>query len=107
MTSRKLTKKRAALLAELEHIVGSNCWNGNTQNWGPGGTYSGAGRSFRYPLQMVGENETIRKTRSQVTSSDFDYIATGHYAFGANSLHIIDALDKVLHHLEQRYGFKA
>lgn len=29
-------KRRAKLLAQLEHIVGSNCYNGNIQNFGPG-----------------------------------------------------------------------
>ena len=31
---------------------------------------------------------------------------TGHYAFGANRLYIIQALEKVLENLENKYQFK-
>jgi hypothetical protein len=46
----KLTKKRIDLLVELERIIGNETYNGNIQNWGPGGEYYGEGREFRYPL---------------------------------------------------------
>jgi hypothetical protein len=43
MAGAKVSQKRARLLAQLEYIVGNNCYNGNIQNWGTGGTYEGEG----------------------------------------------------------------
>ncbi|MEZ5769781.1 MAG: hypothetical protein R3D80_20615 [Paracoccaceae bacterium] len=37
MAAKEMTKKRAKLLAELEYLLGSECYNGNIQNWGPNG----------------------------------------------------------------------
>ncbi|WP_298433366.1 hypothetical protein [uncultured Jannaschia sp.] len=105
--AKRTTKKRAKLLAELEHLIGKNCYNGNIQNWGPGGVYEGEGRGFRYPLTMIDENGDKRR-RKYPPASDVppEMLATGYYAFGANRLHIIDALDEVLRHLETDYGLK-
>ena len=107
MTSSKLTKKRAKLLAELEHIVGKNCYNGNIQNYGAGGSFEGEGRHFRYPLTMIDEGGNKRK-RSYPPVSDIppEMVSTGYYAFGANRLHIIKALSEVLQMLEDRYDVK-
>ncbi|PCD77938.1 hypothetical protein [Pseudothioclava arenosa] len=107
MTRSKLTKKRARLLAELEHLVGKNCYNGNIQNWGPGGVYEGKGRDFRYPLTMIDESgEKRRRKYPAATDVSPQMLATGYYAFGANRLHIIEALDDVLRHLETHHGLK-
>ena len=107
MKKLQLTKKRAKLLAELEHLVGKNCYNPNTQNWGPDGVYKGEGRGFRYPLTMIDERGGKRK-RSYPPATDVspEMLATGYYACGANRFHIIKALDDVLQHLENHHGLK-
>ncbi len=64
MARKKLTKKRAKLLAELEQIVGNNCYNGSIQNYGPYGVYEGAGRYFRYPLTVSDAEGNTKKVRS-------------------------------------------
>ncbi|WP_305970078.1 MULTISPECIES: hypothetical protein [unclassified Mameliella] len=106
MTRKKITKKRAALLADLEQIVGSSCYNGNIQNWGPNGVQYRDGRSFRYPLAMLNEDGEQIKLRSTATNVTPEVLWSGHYKFGANRLHIIQALDEVLAHLEEAYGLK-
>ncbi|MCC0047208.1 MAG: hypothetical protein H6894_10740 [Defluviimonas sp.] len=100
-------KRRAKLLAQLEHIVGSNCYNGNIQNFGPGGRFEGAGRHFRYPLTMIDEKGEKQK-RSYPPAADVspEMLSTGYYAFGANRLHIVRALDEVLEYLEVNHSLK-
>lgn len=107
MKKLKLTKKRAKLLAELEPLVGTNCHKPNIQNWGPGGVYEGEGRDLHYPLTMIDKRgEDRRREFPPATDVAPEMLATGYYAFGANRLHIIKALDDVLRHLETHHGLK-
>ncbi|WP_434567887.1 hypothetical protein QFW85_20190 [Vibrio chagasii] len=93
----KLTRKE--LLIKLEKIIGSSCYNGNIQNWGANGEWLGEGRSFRYPIRVNGLS-----TRSSINSEVSDHdLKASYYAFGANQLHIIRALDEVLDFIEYEY----
>lgn len=107
MTATKITKKRAKVLAEIENIVGNNCYNGSIQNYGPGGFYEGSGRRFRYPITMI-DKEGEKQKRSHLVGDDItpQMLSSGYYAFGANRLHIIRALNEVLAHLELKHGLK-
>lgn len=100
-----MDSNRAKLVAELEWIVGQACYNGNIQNWGPGGSYEGEGRYFRYPLSYVLQGNT-QKWRYEAAPLPPQVLETGHYAFGANRLHIIRGLDKAVQHLERTRGLK-
>ena len=93
--------KRAELLERLERIVGNHCYNGSIQNWGPNGVRYEDGRRFRYPLTTVTEEGEKRKYAFNVSPQQ---LITGHYAFGANRLNIVAALDEVLRYLEQNHG---
>jgi hypothetical protein len=106
MPPKKPTKKRAKLLAELEYLVGSACYNASIQNWGPGGAFEGEGRDFRYPLTVVGPEGDKKKVRYKADSDDPAKLVTGYYAFGANQLQIMMALDDVLRHLELNHDLK-
>ena len=106
MAPRKLTKKRARLLAELEYLVGSSCYNASIQNWGPGGVFEGEGRDFRYPLTVVDPEGGKHKIRYRADGDTPAALITGYYAFGANQLQIMMALDDVLRHLEDNHGMK-
>jgi len=106
MQEKPLTNKRAKLLSELEFIVGRTCYNGNIQNYGPGGIRQGSGRDFRYPITLINSEGDALKTRNKVLESNYDSLITGYYAFGANRLGIIEALDKVLTHLETNHNLK-
>lgn len=85
----KIAPKRE-LLVELEHIVALSCSNYNSE-------------SFRYPLTVTerGAEKKIRKIDSSVSTAQ---LYTGRYEFGANSLQIYSALDKITDYISERYG---
>lgn len=105
-----MSDKRRKLLMALEGIIGSRCYNGSIQNYGPGGEYEGEGRTFRYPLTVIGEDgkpfkpdRHIPPLRRELTSREFK---SGYYAFGANQLAIMQGLEEVLEYLEEKHGLK-
>ena len=106
MTREDKIESRAALLARLEQIVGSHCYNGNIQNWGPNGIQYRDGREFRYPLTMRAADGEEIKRRMPATDVAAAELASGHYKFGSNRLHIIHALNEVLDHLEEHHKLR-
>ena len=98
------SEKRKTLLLELENIIGNECYNQNTQNWGPHGVFEGEGRELRYPITFVGADGIKLKRKSVDDSIPSAIAITGHYAFGANHLQIIRALNKVVAYLEEHYN---
>jgi hypothetical protein len=97
---------RKRLLLTLENMVGSKCYNGNIQNWGPGGIWEGEGRQFRYPVTFrTPGGRNVRRKFADSSLPD-EVVATGFYAFGANELLIILALDRVLTYLERHHGLE-
>lgn len=100
-----ISEKRRHLLLELEDIIGSECYNQNIQNWGPNGVFEGEGREFRYPITFIGSDGNKIKRRNVDNTIPAAVAITGYYAFGANQLQIIRALDKIVAVLEQQYKF--
>ncbi len=98
--------KRKELLIKMERIVGSECYNARIQNWGPNGVFQGEGRDFRYPITF--RDETGEKIKKKVinNSTPTELLMDGYYAFGANELHIVKSLDKILSLLEKEYGLQ-
>lgn len=99
----KIKKK---ILSEMEAIIGNSCYNGNIQNWGAGGEWLGEGREFRYPIIFLGKDLKKEKNWHSDPSMLIQKMRTGYYAFGANRLYIIQALEKILDDLEGKYQFK-
>lgn len=106
MTQTPYSKKRAKLLSDLEYLIGSSCYNGNIQNHGPGGVAYVEGRTFRYPLTLITSDGEKLKQRNKVLEANYDDLQSGFYAFGANRLGIVEALDNVLTHLETNHNLK-
>jgi hypothetical protein len=102
----KVSKKRAALLRQLESIIGRSCYNANIQNWGPGGVFEGEGRSFRYSITFTTTDGTKRKGSHWYDSLSPDEQMSGRYAFGANELMIVRALDDVVSYMEANFNLK-
>lgn len=96
------SEERKQLLIKMEKIIGSSCFNGNIQNWGPNGQWLGEGRAFRYPIRL----NNLGSRRVVARDISMEDLMTGRYAFGANNLHIIRALDEVLNMLQNDYGLK-
>lgn len=101
-----ISSARRQLLADLEAIIGRECYNASIQNYGPGGVREAAGRSFRYPITLRLPDGERRKVRAGTVPSSFatDTVMSGYYAFGANQLDIIVAIDKVVSYLERHHG---
>jgi len=93
------------ILIDIENIIGSECYNGNIQNYGSWGELESEGRSFRYPVKFYdGENEY--KRRAVPRDIPAEQLISGYYPFGANELNIYRALHKVLKYLEAEHGLK-
>lgn len=104
-----------ALLHDLEFEIGNECYNRNIQNYGPGGEWEGEGREFRYPIRFINKSGEIEKYKgrfpyTQSSDGELAYCILGeeryssaHYAFGANQLHILRGIRKILENLENRF----
>ncbi len=104
------------MLHEIEYEIGSECYNGNIQNFGPGGVWEGEGRDFRYPVQFTNKEEVKEKYRGKfpyTKSSDGDMAHcvlveyrynSAHYAFGANQLYILRGVKHAIEMLEKRFS---
>ena len=102
----RISEDRKRLLLVLEDIIGNECYNAKIQNWGPHGVFEGEGREFRYPVTFIdGQGNKIKRKKADANIPT-DVAVTGYYAFGANQLQIIRALDKVITYLEKHHGLK-
>ena len=97
--------ERDHLVRRFEYIIGASCYNGNIQNYGPGGVWEGEGRSFRYPVRYrpgAGGSVKVRgRLPARLSSAE---LRSAHYSFGANELHIARALTQILDILTSEYG---
>lgn len=104
------------LLHQIEYEIGSECYNGNIQNFGPGGEWEGEGRRFRYPVRYInskGEHEKYRGEFPAIITSKGslghgilgeEKFHTAHYAFGENELYILRGIARAIERIEQRFG---
>ncbi len=104
--AKKISAARKKLLIKLESLIGNECYNSNIQNWGPYGVFEGSGREFRYPITFRDSENEKFKRRHVESDIDAKSLLGGYYAFGANELHIMAGLERVLLFLEEEYGFK-
>ena len=104
----KLTKKMCSLIAELEYIIGSECYNPNSYD----GWQDMAGYDFRYPISMPDNEGNYTKIRSKITNVyltdskniDANLIKYMKYKFGSNELFIGRGLIRVMNYLEEYYN---
>lgn len=96
----KLNKTTAALICELESIIGNECYNPNSHN----GWTGEDGSSFRYPVRYVGNDNEEYRTKGKIKDLLPKNISSIYYPFGSNQLYIGEALVKVLGCLEEKYG---
>lgn len=104
--SKQLSSVRRQILVQMESILGGECYNGNIQNYGAGGVREAAGRSFRYPVMLRasdGSRSKVQSTSIPPTATD-EMVKSAYYAFGANQLDVMAALEKVLQYLENNHG---
>lgn len=104
----KLDKRMSKIIAELEFLIGSECYNPSSYD----GWNDIEGCDFRYPVNVPMKdgkyikirrniNETSLITPKDITPTAVTYMK---YCFGANELFIGKGLLKVMNYLEDRYG---
>lgn len=96
------------LLASLEYLIGSECYNPNSRR-GYSIVYES---SIRYPVTITDDNGFEWKERGNYSwdiemaahDPSVEEIKSMKYKFGANELYIGNGLIKALEFLENRYG---
>ena len=105
----KLTKEISKVVAELEYLIGSECYNPNSYD----GWNDIEGRDFRYPVNLPDADGNYKKVRQNLNKAynvepeevNPDSVAYMKYKFGSNELFIGQGIINVLKFLEDRYGF--
>lgn len=102
----KLNNDLCELIAELEYIVGSECYNPNSYD----GWNDVEGCSFRYPINVPNSEGEYRKIRSNINTYFYypgdisaESITYMKYKFGSNELYIGKGIIGILEYLEKRY----
>lgn len=104
----KLDKNIISALADMEQIIGSECYNPRSYD----GWNGIEGKEFRYPVTFSFDNGGESKTRLNikhyfdVIDAELEEETIRHmkYKFGSNELYVGQGLIKVLEYLEKRYG---
>lgn len=102
----KLSKEMCKLIAELEFLIGSECYNPNSYD----GWQDIDGCDFRYPISFPDADGNYSKIRGNlnlvfdggldINENNIPYIK---YKFGSNELFIGQGIIKLLDYLQNRY----
>jgi len=103
----KLNNETAKLVAELEYLIGKECYNPNSYDT----YYDCYGKQYRYPITFPkNEQEDYVKTRYSLNDTSFiteiteDVIKKMHYKIGSNQLYIGRGIIQILEYLEEYYN---
>lgn len=103
-----IDKSLVTLIAELEYLVGSQCYNPNSYD----GWNHVEGCDFRYPINIkINDHEDFIKIRNNILRSyipkeeiTLDALKYMKYKFGSNELFIGLGIIDILEFLENRYN---
>ncbi len=103
-----INKDLCELIADLEYIIGSECYNPNSYD----GWNDIEGCSFRYPVSFPTNDGTYIKIKINInlyyTYSPEEItpetISRMKYRFGSNEMFIGKGIIRLLEFLEERYG---
>lgn len=104
----ELTKEMCKVIADLEFLIGSECYNPNSYD----GWNDIEGCDFRYPISFPDKKGEYKKIRmninrsimvddEDITKSSVTYMK---YKFGTNELFVGKGIISILKYLENRYG---
>ena len=104
----KVNEKMCRLIAEIEYLIGSECYNPHSYD----GWNGIEGSKLRYPINVPNADGKYTKVRGKVTDSCLlnpeeitpDAMKHIKYRFGANELMIGQGIIKTMEFLESRYG---
>lgn len=103
----KLNKDMCGIIAELEFLIGSECYNPNSYD----GWNDVEGCEYRYPISIRNQNGEFVKVRTNINTTALlekkeitpEAIRYMKYKFGTNELFVGLGLIHVLEFLESRY----
>ena len=103
----KLNKDLCAIIADLEQLIGSECYNPNSYD----GWNDVEGCEFRYPISIRNQDGEFVKIKTNINTTALldkkditpDSIKYMKYKFGSNELFVGLGIIKVLEYLENRY----
>lgn len=103
----KLTKEMCKIVADMEYLIGSECYNPNSYD----GWNDIEGCSFRYPVNVPDKNGKYVKVKSHINTSCLlspevivpETISFLKYKFGSNELYVGQGILNILNYLEERY----
>lgn len=104
----ELTKEICTLIANIENIIGSECYNPNSYD----GWNDVEGCEFRYPVLIRNQSGTFEKVRTNINTTPLldekditpESIKYMKYKFGSNELFIGLGIIETLEFLEKSYG---
>lgn len=104
----KLNKELCGLIADIENIIGSECYNPNSYD----GWNDVEGCEFRYPVNIQRRSGEVVKVRTNINTTALlgkeditpESIKYMKYKFGTNELFIGLGIIKTLEFLEKTYG---
>ena len=104
----KLSKDLCNVIAEIEYLIGSECYNPNSYD----GWNDVEGCEFRYPIKIRKQNGEFIKVKTNINSTALlstedittEAIRYMKYKFGSNELFIGLGIIHSLEFLENRYG---
>ena len=101
----KLNDITCKLIADLEYIIGSECYNPHSYD----GWNDIEGCDFRYPVNVPTEEGNYGRVRGNINDSYYSQVVNSKtipfikYKFGANELFIGRGIINLLEYLEERY----
>ena len=104
----KLTKEMCKIVADMEYLIGSECYNPNSYD----GWNDIEGCSFRYPVNVPDKKGDYSKIRTHINTSCLldpetigpETIPFLKYKFGSNELYVGQGILSILDYLEKRYA---
>lgn len=104
----KLNMELCSLVADIEQIIGSECYNPNSYD----GWNDVEGCEFRYPISIKTQSGNFTKVKTNINTTPLlskeditpESIKYMKYKFGSNELFIGLGIIKALEFLERTYG---
>lgn len=104
----KLNMELCSLVADIEQIIGSECYNPNSYD----GWNNLEGCEFRYPISIRTQSGDFTKVKTNINTTPLlskeditpESIKYMKYKFGSNELFIGLGIIKALEFLERTYG---
>jgi len=100
------TNKRLALLRELEWVMGNSFTALPGTKWGEFNEFEGDHTPARPAIRFVLASGEVLELHCERPDLEADELLTGTYVFGSSQFHIMQALDRMLDHLEERHGLR-